>query len=272
MVACVLFVIALVAVPVAWRVSERRATARYRSALERLDADLRAGQAGAGADAESLAEVEAVRKRLASGWTPARGESTEILSRLAHFLQTAVVKPLVQSLHARGRGIRPRIQQALDAMEDIEFYAETPVLDQAPADLAAAVERVAREYQRTFRVEVKLDLPEAPLICPIDQNAVKDAVYAILTNGGHHGGGKPVEVSVRQAGREARITVRDSGEGFSEEALARAKEPFFSTVSGSLGLGLTHASHVVQAHGGTLAVRNHGGGGEVEVALPVGEG
>ena len=268
----ILFLIAAAAVPVAWRMSGQRAAARYQRALKRLEADLRSGRAGDD-DAESPAEVEAVRQRLASGWMPVRGDSSEILSRLAQFLQTAVVKPLVQALHARGRAIRPRIQQALDAIEDIEFYAETPVLERTPTDLAAAVESVGREYAKTFKVEVKLDLPEEPVSCRLNLDAVQDAVYAILANGGHHGGGGPLEVSLRNAGATARLTVRDSGKGFSEEALARATEPFFSTVSGALGLGLTHARYVVQAHGGTLEVGNRvGGGGEVVVGLPVGEG
>ena len=266
----ILFFVALAVLPLAWRVSGQRAMARYQRALERLEADLRSGKAGGG-DAESPAEVEAIRQRLASAWMPVRGESSEILSGLAGFLQTAVVKPLIQALHARGRAIRPRIQQALDAIEDIEFYAETPVFERSPADLVAAVESVAREYGRAFKIDVKLDLPEEPVSCRVDLEAVQDAVYAILDNGGRHGDGKPLEVSLRNAGGAARLSVRDSGEGFSEEALTRATEPFFSTVPGSLGLGLTHARHVVQAHGGTLEVGNHvGGGGEVVVGLPVG--
>ena len=264
----ILFFVALAVVPLAWRVSSQRAVERYQRALARLEADLRSGEAGGG-DAESPAEVEAVRRRLASAWMPVRGESPEILSRLAGFLQTAVVKSLVQALHARGRAIRPRIQQALDAIEDIEFYAETPVLQRSPADLRTAVESVAREYGKAFKVEVKLDLPGEPVSSRVDLDAVQDAVYAILDNGGRHGDRKPLEVSLRNAGSATRLTVRDGGEGFSDEALARATEPFFSTVPGSLGLGLTHARHVVQAHGGTLEVRNQvRGGGEVEVGLP----
>lgn len=267
----ILFFIAVAALPVVWRASDRRAAARYRSALERLDAELRSGEIGG--DGVSLpAEVRTVRERLASGWRPVRGESPRVLSQLAQFLQTAVVKPLVRSLHARGRGIRPHIQQALDAIEDIEFYAETPELQPTSADLSAVVEGVAREFQKVFKIEVTLDFPEEPVPCRIDADAVQDAVYMILANADRHGGGKPVEVALRNSGGAARITVRDSGEGFSEEALKQAAEPFFSTVSGSLGLGLTHARYLVQAHGGTLAVRNvERGGAEVEVSLPLGD-
>ena len=265
-----ILVVALV-VAVAWRVSGRRAAARYRRALERLDSEVRSGKIRAD-DPAAPGEIAAIRSRLAGEWMPVRGESPEILSRLAQFLQTAVVKPLVQALHARGRGARPRIQQALDAIEDIEFYAETPRLQRTSVDLVQTVRGVAREYEKAFKINVKLDLPGKPLTCHADGGAVQDAVYMILANGGRHGGGEPIEVSLRNAGGSARIVVRDAGEGFSDEARARAVEPFFSTVPGALGLGLTHARHVVQAQGGTLELRSRGGGGEVVVGLPLGEG
>ena len=267
----ILLLIAVAALPVVWRMSGQRAAARYRRALERLDAEVRSGKIGAGYTSLP-AGIRTVRQHLASGWMPVRGASPEVLSRLAQFLQTAVVKPLVQALHARGRGVRPRIQQALDAIEDIEFYAETPELESASVDVAEAVQGVTREYEKAFKVKVKLDLPGAPVPCRADLAALQDAVYMILANGGRHGGGEPIEVSLRNAGGEARLVVRDSGDGFTDAALRRATEPFFSTVPGALGLGLTHARYVVQTHGGTLEVRNHGGGGEVVVGLPVAEG
>lgn len=267
----ILFFVAVAALPVVWRVSGQRAAARYRRALERLDAEARSGKIETG-DTSLPAGIGSVRRRLSNGWMPVRGASPEVLSRLAQFLQTAVVKPLVQALHARGRGVRPRIQQALDAIEDIEFYAETPELERTSIDLAKAVQGVAGEYRKAFKVEVKLDLPEEPVTCRADLAALQDAVYMILANAGRHGGGGPMQVSLRNAGGLARIVVRDAGEGFSDEALERAAEPFFSTVPGALGLGLTHARYVVQSHGGTLEVRNRGGGGEVVVGLPLGEG
>lgn len=266
----VLFFVAVAALPVVWRVSGQRAAARYQRALERLAAEVRSGKI-AGDGASLPAEIRTVRQRLADGWMPVRGESPEILSRLAQFLQSVVVKPLVKALHARGRGVRPRIQQALDAIEDIEFYAETPQLEPTSADLVSVVEGVAREYEKAFKIQVQLDVPGEPVPCRIDADALQDAVYMILANAGRHGGGKLVEVALGNSRGTAQLTVRDPGEGFTPEALAQATEPFFSTVPGALGLGLTHARDVIQAHGGTLVVGNHrGGGGEVVVGLGTG--
>ena len=74
----VLFFVAVAALPVVWRVSGQRAAARYQRALERLDAEARSGEIGAG-DTSLPAGIRTVRQRLASGWMPVRGASPEIL-------------------------------------------------------------------------------------------------------------------------------------------------------------------------------------------------
>jgi len=77
---------------------------------------------------------------------------------------------------------------------------------------------------------------------------------------------------MQQAGEEGgrvHLTVRDRGEGFSEEAFARAFDPFYSTSTEGLGLGLPHARKVIEGMGGQIALRNvPDGGAEVEISFP----
>ncbi len=64
--------------------------------------------------------------------------------------------------------------------------------------------------------------------------------------------------------------VSDTGSGFSEEALVRAREPFFSRRPGGMGLGLAIVERITEDHGGRLEVGNRSAGGaEVRVRLPV---
>lgn len=71
-----------------------------------------------------------------------------------------------------------------------------------------------------------------------------------------------------ELGRWLRIAVRDNGPGFSEEALKRWAEPFFTTkASGKgTGLGLSIAHGIVKSFGGSMALANHDGA-EIEILL-----
>jgi signal transduction histidine kinase len=67
------------------------------------------------------------------------------------------------------------------------------------------------------------------------------------------------------------ITIQDTGEGMSEETLARATEPFFTTkpAGKGTGLGLARVRETVEAHGGTLAISSEEGvGTTVRIELP----
>lgn len=66
----------------------------------------------------------------------------------------------------------------------------------------------------------------------------------------------------------ARITIRDTGAGFSEKALQHLFTPFFTTKEGGSGLGLATVRRIVEGLKGTVTGRNHPeGGAEVSVWL-----
>jgi two-component system NtrC family sensor kinase len=79
------------------------------------------------------------------------------------------------------------------------------------------------------------------------------------------------EVPGLNAGEFVRISVADTGEGMSTEALARAFEPFFTTkaVGKGTGLGLSQVYGFAQQLGGTAGIKStEGEGTTVTVWLP----
>jgi C4-dicarboxylate-specific signal transduction histidine kinase len=61
-------------------------------------------------------------------------------------------------------------------------------------------------------------------------------------------------LAITRQGAQAVLVVRDNGPGIAPEHLPRVFEPFFTTRSGGLGLGLSLSQTLVEGFGGTLTV------------------
>ncbi|GAA0572993.1 sensor histidine kinase [Rhizomicrobium electricum] len=79
-----------------------------------------------------------------------------------------------------------------------------------------------------------------------------------------------VEVWIRQASAQVLVSVMDTGPGISDEIMTKLFQPFFTTKSGGIGMGLQICRTCIEALGGELHARNRPEGGAVfEFALPV---
>jgi two-component system sensor kinase FixL len=66
-----------------------------------------------------------------------------------------------------------------------------------------------------------------------------------------------------------RVSVEDRGTGLPPELDGRLFEPFVTTKTGGLGIGLTIAHTIVEAHRGTMEAHNNPeGGATFSVTLP----
>jgi K+-sensing histidine kinase KdpD len=151
-----------------------------------------------------------------------------------------------------------------------------------PEPLASIVEFSVRRLQRghrdlRIRVDVSHDLPD------VEADAVQldQVVTNLLENAIRHGtSDEPIEITGRwpspSAGPEfVELTVVDRGAGFATGARARLFEPFGSgsAANGSTGLGLAVCKAVVEAHGGTIWLRDSGGrGAQLAFTVPVAPG
>ncbi len=81
-----------------------------------------------------------------------------------------------------------------------------------------------------------------------------------------------LETSIGEAGT-VQIAVRDSGVGLDPEHADRIFEPFYTTKSQGMGMGLAINRSIVEAHGGRLwAVPNADQGATFAFTLPAAAG
>jgi two-component system sensor histidine kinase HydH len=79
--------------------------------------------------------------------------------------------------------------------------------------------------------------------------------------------GGTVQAAVTEGRQMATLTVRDSGPGFTEEALQRAFDPFYTTRPRGSGLGLAVCRKIAEGCGGRIAAANADRGGAVITVL-----
>src|SRR3984885_11272626 len=80
---------------------------------------------------------------------------------------------------------------------------------------------------------------------------------------------RTIVVQVEFAAGIYSISVKDRGSGFTDDDLSKLFDSFFSTKRTGMGLGLSIARTIVEAHGGTIQAENAPGGGAIfHVQLP----
>ncbi|PLW82459.1 two-component sensor histidine kinase [Kineobactrum sediminis] len=106
----------------------------------------------------------------------------------------------------------------------------------------------------------------------IDSARIQQVVSILLDNATKYStAGQPVEVSISNTGAFMTIAVKDSGEGISAAEVENIFERFvrFSKRNEGLGLGLSIAKAIVEAHGGQIAVESvQGQGSTFSFTLP----
>jgi C4-dicarboxylate-specific signal transduction histidine kinase len=138
-------------------------------------------------------------------------------------------------------------------------------------------EAIALADGQAFRtnVAVVVDLaPDLPAVLG-DGIQLQQVTLNLLMNGIEAMSGvtdRPRQLVVRsqlQAGGQIHVCVQDSGIGLSPEVKARLFEPFFTTRSKGIGMGLPTSRSIIEAHGGKLwAESNDSNGAVFQFTLP----
>lgn len=218
----------------------------------------------------------------------AQSERLAMLGRVATSLAHDIKNPLA-SIQLHAQLMTPRDPEDVTALKLIESEAEviSGLVNQwlhlanplppklVPLDAAQCVRAVLRtlEAQAQHAGVALQEAFQAPLPVLGDQGRLAQAFRNILVNGiqAMPSGGRLLIEAQSVAGPPAgwRLRFTDSGTGFSNEAIKRGSELFYSEKEGGMGLGLNIVANIIQAHGGSLEFFNNPkGGATVDVILP----
>lgn len=227
-----------------------------------------------------------------AGWLLARerikraqSERLAMLGRVATSLAHDIKNPLA-SIQLHSQLMTPRDEEDAKAIKLIESESEViaglvnqwlHLANPLPPklvnlDVAECVGSVVQNLEAQAQhagVSIENGLP-SPIWVKGDAQRLAQAFRNILVNGiqAMPSGGK-LQLSAENSENVTKLVFTDSGAGFSEAALARGTELFFTEKEGGMGVGLNIVASIVAAHGGRLEMKNDPKGGAVIiVTLP----
>jgi signal transduction histidine kinase len=153
-------------------------------------------------------------------------------------------------------------------------FARPMHLRSEPTNLAEVIDRSVDELARhNPPYDVAVFKNYSPELRPIqlDAELMQRVFYNLLLNAAQATApGGAITVKTRQVDGMAEIAVIDRGTGIDKEHLENIFNPFFTTKSDGVGLGLAIVSKIVDEHGGNITVDSEKGSGSVfRVYLPI---
>jgi len=208
----------------------------------------------------------------------------EFLATLSHELRTPLTsllgwssvlregkrdeKVLTQGLDAIDRNAKVQAQLIDDLLDVSRIVSGKLNLDVRPLDIASVARAAINVVQPAADAKgITLDYYAEPGLGAIsaDSARVHQIIWNLLSNAVKftpHGG--KISLRVEQDESDARVTVKDSGQGIDPEFLPRVFDRFRQADSsttrsfGGLGLGLAIVRHLVELHGGTVSAQSDG--------------
>jgi len=201
------------------------------------------------------------------------GAASQQLSRLAANIQDSqVLKELAGEIRAGSRRLNRVVDNLLD-MNRLESGVIRPKREWCDVrELLQSAIDIERESINGR--DIRLDVPEEIPLALVDHTLIEQAVAKLLANAGSHTAPNlPIEIDAEYTNENLLISVSDRGPGIPPEATERLFEKFYrgdDHKTGGLGLGLSIARGLIEAHGGRLTAENRdGGGARFVIRLPV---
>lgn len=254
--------------------------------LERLAAKARAvgggGLAYEGGGPEMAQLVEALNRMAA---TLREAERLATMGRMsagvAHEIKNplAAMKMTVQMLREeRAGGEREPLDLLLREIDRLdlvatELSASGRPLAKQPVELDRAVvdvlDLLAPQMKHLGVTVERRILPTGPV--RVDPDRFKRAAMNLVLNGAQSmPSGGPLTVELATSGDRVRFSVRDAGPGIPPELRDRIFEPFVTTKTDGVGLGLALTRRIVEDHGGRIGFDASDRGSTFWIELPVG--
>jgi signal transduction histidine kinase len=156
------------------------------------------------------------------------------------------------------------------------------LLTKAPFELKSLdlndIVRETFEFLSTLAVGRKVELVSgiAPDALPIlgDRIQLQQVILNLVVNGIDAMKDTPnenrvISIQTSRVEKFAELSVSDCGPGIPEDKIKEVFEPFFTSKPGGMGMGLSIARAITEAHNGRIWAENEPGGATFRIKLPI---
>ena len=234
--------------------------------------------------AERTAELVETHKRLV------QQERIAALGRaaaqVAHEVKNPLAGLLLYSLHLKSKlgnaseneatlvdKIVETINHLIGTVERILGFARPITLTLRAENLNRIVNDVMELLRPQIvanRIDVQLSLSEQNATAMIDESSMRSALMNLILNAieAMPDGGR-LRIASDSTDGSLRFEITDTGRGIGEEEAKNIFEPFYTTKSQGLGLGMPYARKIIEQHGGAISlISQPGDGTTIRLTLP----
>jgi signal transduction histidine kinase len=213
-----------------------------------------------------------------------------VAAQVAHEVRNPLAGLLLYSEHLKGKidgklpnGDAQLIDKIIVTINNLTATTEQILNYARPVTLAPRrvdLNEVARDATQLLSseiaahsIETKLDLDSSPVTGMLDEPSIRATTLNLVLNavqampaGGH------LRIFTSSSEGKLLMLISDTGSGMSPDQIRQIFEPFNTTKSRGLGLGMPYAQKIIQQHGGQIVVESQPGKGtDVRIELPANE-
>ena len=203
---------------------------------------------------------------------------TEMLAGISHDLRTPLTRMKLEiEMGKLDAATRAALNADIDEMrrmidEYLDFARGEGSEPVEPMDIAALLTNLSQQYTR-MGADIHFE-GAAPVILMVRPQALRRALTNLIENAMRYGGAT-AQLTLEQTIAFVRIKVTDAGPGIPEAQQDEVFKPFTrlepsrNIATGGVGLGLSIARDIAQAHGGDISLENQRNADGVVTGLEV---